>query len=273
MCRWRKTLGIPQPSESSSSSSDSPPLTEDAFLLACAGFIEFLRSRLETSARATPARMSRAIDSAASRHITDLRTEAAAGDAHPIRPLTIQTVLGSVRCSEATPVSVPFLGTMDHLNVEGAPPTLCMGKLIEDGYEVRWKSTKAGGRGFELYGPDGALIPTRVEDNVPVIDEAGSTALGPVADAVSNLSDEQIFPLVASFLEERASRGLAARQAPVPDDNSDGEAEDPDVPRCTECNSALLRGGCLRVHGVLQFRLCGQPRRPFVHGLPGQSCR
>ena len=235
---------IPQQSQSSSSSSGSPPLTEDAFLTACAGFIGFLRQRLETPARATPARLSRAIDSAASRHIADMRHEAPVGDAHPIRPVTIHTVLGPVRRSEATPIHVPFLGTVDHLDVEGAPPTLSLGRLIEAGCEVRWRSVRAGGNGFELYGPNGQLIPTRLEHNVPVIDETGSDDLGPVADAVSNLSDEQIAPLVAAFMEERVSRGLAARRVAVPDDNSDEEERvDSNVPRCSECEDALLHGG------------------------------
>ena len=199
------------------------PKTEDA-----AAFLAYLRDRLANGAPALMARAqaSPALDSGASRHITDVRNEEVVGDVRPIAPLAVRTILGPVTRSEAVPVGIPRLGVVEHLHVEGAPSVLCLGQLVEDRcFEVRWKSTRAGGNGFELYAAAGAKIPTKLEDYVPVLDEAGAAHLAQMRDLpheetyrlvvalISSMTDEQLLPLVNAFTQSCASRAVSCRTA------------------------------------------------------------
>ena len=177
-------------------------------------------------ALAARAQASRALDSGASRHITDLRKDKAVGGTKPINPLALQTILGPATLSESTAVEVPLIGKKDHLHVDGTPSVLSLGQLVEDDlFEVRWKAEAAGGRGFELFSPDGERVPTRIEDYVPVLDEPGAAHVARirglpheeafllVAALVQSLSDEQLLPIVTTFLQGSFLRGCAARRA------------------------------------------------------------
>ena len=149
-------------------------------------FLAFLRDRLVSgnpALVAARAYASRALDSGASRHITDVTKEKEVGGTKAITPLALQTILGPTTLDQVTDVTVPLLGRKSHLHVNGTPSVLSLGQLVEDDHcEVRWKSKKAGGNGFELYTADGSNIPTKLEDYVPVLDESGAAHLAQMRD-------------------------------------------------------------------------------------------
>ena len=83
------------------------PKAEDA-----AAFLAYLRERLANGAPALMARAqaSRALDSGASRHITDVKKEKDVGGTKAIDPLALQTILGPTTLNELTEVIIPMLG-------------------------------------------------------------------------------------------------------------------------------------------------------------------
>ena len=78
------------------------------------------------------AQASRALDSGARRHITDVGKEKAVGSTEAINPLALQTILGPTTLNELTEVMISMLGKKNHLHADGTPSVLSLGQLVED---------------------------------------------------------------------------------------------------------------------------------------------